>query len=169
MRRGRAPVSRLLAGDQGDGEHRQRQRSQRQAGLHGVVLEGHLEEEREDDHRAAEGDLLQHLALDTRGEVRGLEETGVEQGDLATPLAAGEPPGERAERDGADRHEEQDELAAFLPHEDAEHDSAHAHDREGCPDEVDRARAGVGDVLHQPDLAEDHCDDDDLESEADAP
>ena len=49
-------------------EHAQRQRRQRQAGLHGVVLEDHLQEDRQGDHQPAEGDLLHHLPRDPEPE-----------------------------------------------------------------------------------------------------
>ena len=84
-------------------------------------------------------------------------------------LAADEPPGQRAERDGPDRHEQDDVLAALLPHQDAEHDAAHAHDRQHRADDVDAARPGVGDVVDQPDLAQHDGDDHHLEREADPP
>ena len=48
-----------------------------------------------------------------------------------------------AERDGADRDQGADRLAALLPHEDAEHDAAHADDRQDRADDVDAAVAGV--------------------------
>ena len=47
--------------EQGNGEHAQRERGDGQAGLHGVVLEHHLEIDRQGDHGATESDLLQHL------------------------------------------------------------------------------------------------------------
>ena len=65
----RAAVARLAAGDERDGEHRQRQRREREAGLHRVVLEHHLQVDRERDHHPAEGDLLQRLRLDPEPEV----------------------------------------------------------------------------------------------------
>ena len=61
-----SPLAGAPPGDDGRGEHGQRQGSQRQPGLHGVVLEGHLQEERQRDHRAAQGDLLQQLSTDCR-------------------------------------------------------------------------------------------------------
>ena len=150
-------------------EHGQRQRRQRQARLHRVVLQGHLEEERQGDHRTAEGDLLEQLPRDAGREVRRAEQVGVEQGDLLGALAAEQPPGQRAQRHGADGHEQQHELAALLPDQDAEHDTTHADDRQHRADDVDLARAGVRHVLDQPDLAEHDRDDDDLEGEADPP
>ena len=46
-----------------------------------------------------------------------------------------------------------DRLAAFLPHEDAEHDATHAHDRQHRADHVDSRGPGVRHVLDQPDAA----------------
>ena len=59
---GRAPLAHPLAHDRGDGEHRQRERRQGQAGQECAVLEHHLQVERDDDHRAAERDLLEAAA-----------------------------------------------------------------------------------------------------------
>ena len=42
-------------------EHRQRQRRERQAGLHGVVLQDHLQVDRQGDHRPSQRDVLEHL------------------------------------------------------------------------------------------------------------
>ena len=55
-------------------EHAERQRRDRQAGLHRVVLEHHLQVDRERDHRAAEGDLLEHLLGDAEPEDLRLEQ-----------------------------------------------------------------------------------------------
>ena len=88
--------------------------------------------------------------------------SGVEQGDLCLALAPDEPPGQRDQRHGPDRHEQADELAALLPDQDPEHDAAHADDGQDRADDVDLAGAGVGDVADQPDLAQDDGDDDDL-------
>ena len=88
---------------------------------------------------------------------------------LPSALAPDEPVGEGGERDGADGHQEADELAALLPDEDAEHDAAHADDGQDGADQVDLARSGVGDVLDEADLGQDDGDDDDLEAEADPP
>ena len=93
--RGGTPVTGPLAGDQGRREHGQRQGRQRQAGLERVVLEGHLEEQRQRDHRPAQGDLLQHLTRDPGGEVRVPEQVRVEQGHLPLALAPDQPPGEQ--------------------------------------------------------------------------
>ena len=84
-------------------------------------------------------------------------------------LAPHEPPGQQRERDGAERHEQSDELAAFLPDEDAEHDAAHADDGEDRADHVDLPRPRVRHVADQLDLGQHDRDDDDLEPEADAP
>ncbi len=93
--RGGTPTTRPPAGHQRRREHGQRQRGQGQARLQGVVLERHLEEQREGDHGAAQRDLLQHLARDPGGEVRMPEQVRVEQGHLARALAPDEPPREQ--------------------------------------------------------------------------
>ena len=66
-----------------DREHAQRQRRERQPRLHRVVLERHLQEDREGDHRPAQRDLLQRLLGDPEAEVREPEQVGVEQRHLA--------------------------------------------------------------------------------------
>ena len=63
----------------------------------------------------------------------------------------------------------QHELAALLPHEDAEDDATHADHREDRAHDVDLARARVLDVAHHPDARQHDHDDDDLEREPDAP
>ena len=94
-------------------------------------------------------DLLHHLLADPDPEVREPEQVGIEQGQLAGALAFDEPPRQQRERDRADRHEQHDRLAAFLPHEDAEHDAAHADDGQHGTDRVDVARTGVLDVADE--------------------
>ena len=64
--------------------------------------------------------------------------------------------------------EQADGLAAFLPGEDAQHQTAHAEDREDGTDEVDLARAGIRHVLHESAADQDDRDDDDLQGERDA-
>ena len=97
------------------------------------------------------------------------EQVRVEQGHLVLALAPHEPPGQRDQGDRPDRHEQDDELPALLPDQDAEHDAAHADDRQHRADDVDLAGPGVRHVLDEPDLAQDDGDDDDLEGEADPP
>ena len=140
-----------------------------EAGLHGVVLERHLEEERKGDHRSAQGDLLEHLLGDADAEVQVREELRVEQGGLAASLALDEPVGERREGDRAHGDDETDELAAFLPDEDPQHDPAHAHDGQDGAHHVDLAGPRVGHVLDETDLGQHDGDDHDLETEADPP
>ena len=164
-----AALPRPLSGEQRDREHAERQGRERQPGLHRVVLERHLQEERQRDHRPAQGDLLHHLLADPDPEVREPEQVGVEQGQLAGALAFDEPPGQQRERDRAERHEQQDRLAAFLPHEDAEHDAAHADDGQHGTDRVDVARSGVLDVADELHAGQHHGDDHDFEREADPP
>ncbi len=165
----RPPRARLLAGQQRDGEHAQGERRQRQTGLHRVVLEHHLEEDRQRDHQAAERDLLHHLLGDPAPEVGGPEQVGVEQGLLARALAPDQPGGEGREGGDADRDQGAHRLAALLPDEDPQHDAAHAEDGEDRADGVDAAWPGVRDVLHHLDPGEHDRDDDDLQQEADAP
>ena len=81
-----------LAGEQRDREHAQRERRERQPCLERVVLEHHLEVDRERDHQPAERDLLQRLGRDPEPEVLRREEAGVEQRRLALALAPPEPP-----------------------------------------------------------------------------
>ena len=69
---------------------------------------------------------------------------------LPGTLALHEPPREQRERDGAERDEQADGLAAFLPDEDAEDDAAHADDGERGADQVDVAGSGVLDVADEP-------------------
>ena len=158
-----------LAGQQRDGEHAQGKRRQRQTGLHGVVFEHHLQEDRERDHHAAERDLLQHLLGNPDPEMGGREQVRVEQGQLALALAPDQPVGERREGEDADRDERSDPLAALLPDEDAQHDAAHAQNGEDRADGVDAPWPGVRHILHQADPGEHHPDDDDLQQEADPP
>ena len=97
------------------------------------------------------------------------EQVRVEQRQLPFTFAAHEPPGQQRERDRADRHQEPDELASFLPHQDPEDEAAHAEDGEDRADQVDLPRPGVGDVVNELDLGQHDRDHDDLEREADPP
>ena len=112
---------------------------------------------------------MHHRLTDADPEVREPEQVRVEQREFACALAFDEPPGEERQPDRAERDEQEDRLAAFLPDEDAEDDSAHTDDREHCADEVDVARPGVLDILYELAAREHHGDDHDFESEADAP
>ena len=152
-----------------DGEHAERQRRDRETGLHRVVLEHHLQVDRQHDHRPAEGDLLEHLAGDPEPEELRLEQVRIDQRGLACALAAHEPPGERAERDGPDREQRRDGLAALLPDQDPEDDAAHAEDRQDPADRVDLPRARVRRVLHEPDAGQHDHDDHDLAGEGEPP
>ena len=118
---------------------RERERRERQPGLHRVVLEHHLQEDRQGDHQAAERDLLQRLRRDAEPEVLRAKEAGVDERGLSLALALAQPPGERAERDDADGDQRAHRLAALLPDEDAEHDAAHAERGEDRADDVDAA------------------------------
>src|SRR5512132_1851778 len=60
-------------------------------------------------------------------------------------------------------------FAALLPHEDAEHDAAHAEHRQDRTDRVDVAIARVRRVAHPPDVEQDDRDDHGLEREPHAP
>ena len=157
------------AGEQRDGEHAQRERRDRESGLQRVVLEHHLQVDREHDHRAAEGDLLQQLAARSGSEHLRLEERRVEQRGLAAALATAQPEHEEAEPEHADADDQADVAAALLPHQDAGHDAAHADDRQQRADEVDRPLAVVRHVLHEADAGQHDGDDDGLEREADPP
>ena len=106
-------------------------------GFQRVVLEHHLEVDRERDHHPAERDLLERLGRDPEPEVLRLEEARVDQRRLALALALPEPPGERAEADDADREQRADRRAALLPDQDPEHDAAHAEDGEDRAHDVD--------------------------------
>ena len=146
------PAPGARPGDQRDEEHAQRQRGDRQASLQRVVLQRDLQEDRDDDHRAAEGDLLKHLLGDPDAEVaasakspgssrNGLPSRLRRTSQRASPKSPTAPTAMRA----------QHRLAALLPHQDAQHDAAHAHDRQRCADSVDASVPGVGDVLDEPD------------------
>ncbi len=156
-------------GEHRHGEHAQRQRRQGEAGEHGVVLEGDLEEDRQRDHQPAQGDLLHHLLGHTEAEVGKPEQVGVEQGRLAALLAPDQPPRQTSEGGGADQHDAENGLRALLPGEDAEDDPPHSDHRQQGADQVDLSRPGVGDVPHSADLGEHYGDDDDLEPETDPP
>ena len=156
-------------GQDRDSEHAQRQRRQRQPGLERVVLEDHLEVDRQGDHRPAQGDLLKTLLGDPEAEDLRREQVRVDQWQLALALLADEPAGQRHERDCADDDEGEDRLAALLPDEDPQHQPAHSDHGQDRPDDVDAARPGEGHVLERPDADEDDHDDDDLEGEADPP
>ena len=124
---------------------------ERQAGLQGVVLEHHLQVDRQRDHRPAERD--RSAASGTRrraGTASCRNRSGSSSVGLPSRLRRDEPAGERAERDEADRDQEADELPALLPDEDADHDAAHADGRQDRADDVDAARARVRHVADQP-------------------
>ena len=159
----RAPRSRPLSGEHRHREHAERKRRHRQAGLQRVVFERHLQEDRQRDDRAAHGDLLQHLLGGADPEVREPEQVRVEEGRLGFALLSHEPVGQRSERDRTDRDEQPDQLAAFLPHQNAEDDATHADHGEDRTDPVDLARSGVGHVADKFDPGEHHHDDDGLE------
>ena len=165
----RAPLSRLPPGQQRHREHAERERSKGQAGLHRVVLERHLQEDRKRDHRAAQGDLLQHLLGDPDREVRESEQVRVEQRQLPLPLAAHQPVGQQRERDRTDRDQRSYRLAALLPHQDPQDDTTHAEDGQDRADHVDLPGPCVRHVTHELDLRQHDSDDDDLEQETDTP
>ena len=156
------------AGDDRRPEHAERERGQRQARLQRVVFEDHLQVDRDGDHRAAERDVLEHLPGDPEPEQLGREQRRIDQRRLALALPAHEPVREPGEGDGADRQEQADGFAALLPDEDAQHQAAHAEDRQNGADEVDLARACVRRVTDESDARQHDRDDDDLEQERDA-
>ena len=80
-----------------------------------------------------------------------------------------QPIGERRQRHGSDQQQRADPLAAFLPHQDAEHDAAHAEDGEDGTHGVDATRSGIGHIGDEFDAGKHDGDDDDLEQEPDAP
>ena len=97
------------------------------------------------------------------------EQARVEERHLPFPLATDEPVREERQRNGSNRHQQADRLAAFLPDEDPEHEAAHAEHGKDGSDEVDLPRPGVGHIVHELDLGQHDRDDDDLEEKADAP
>ena len=99
----------------------------------------------------------------------GLEQVRVEQRRLPLALAPREPEDQPRHGNGTDRQERADGFAAFLPHQDAEHDPAHAQDGEHRADGVNTPGPCVGRVADEPDVEKDDRDDDDLEQEPDAP
>ena len=165
----RAAVARPLARRAARRRTCQRERREREAGLHRVVLEHHLQVDRQRDHQPAERDLLQRLRRDPEPEVLRREQADVEQRRLALALAPAQPPDERPERDRADGDERADRLAALLPDEDPEHDAAHAERGEDRADDVDALGARVRDVVDEPAAGEHDRDDHDLAEERDAP
>ena len=150
-------------------EHGQRERSEGQAGLQRVVFERDLEKDRQRDHRAAQGDVLERLLGDPDPEVGVAEKVRVEQGRLSFAVAPHQPTGQRPERERADRDRQPDELAPLLPDQNPQDHAAHADDREDGPRSVDLAGAGVGDVADELDVEQDDRDHDQLEEEADPP
>ena len=82
-------------------------------------------------------------------------------------LPAHQPIGKRGQRDHADREEQADGFATLLPRENAQHQAAHAEDREHCADEVDLARARVRHLADEPAAQQHDRDYDDLEQERD--
>ena len=133
----------LLAGQQRHAEHGQRQRRQRQAGLHRVVLQHHLQVDRQDDHRAAQSDLLEQLPGDPEPEQLGPEQVGVEQGRLSLALAPPQPVDKPGQRGRAEQHERADCLTALLPDQDAENQAAHADRGQDRADRRPPARGPV--------------------------
>ena len=162
-------VARPLAGEQGDSEHRERERGDGQSRQHRVVLEHDLQEQRQGDHGSAQCDVLQHLSGGAEPEDLGSEQVGVEQRGLASPLSAHQPPDQCPHGEGADRDEGGDRLPSLLPREDAQHDAAHAEDGQHRAAHVDASIAGVRDVANAFDVQQHGRDDDDLEEEPHPP
>ena len=165
----RSARSRPLAGEERHAEHREREGRHRQTCLHRVVLEHHLQEDRDRDHRAAQSDLLQHLSGDPEPEHLRSEQVRVDQRRLPLALAVDEPVAERSQSDRADDQECRDRLPALLPHEDAQDEAAHPEHRKHGSDRIDVSRSGVGHVADATDTRQHDPDDHDLEREADAP
>ena len=156
------------ARDEGGSEHRERQRGERQAGLQCVVLQHHLQVDRQGDHRAAQGDLLHQLSRDAQPEQLRREQIRVDQRRLSLALAAHEPPGEQGQGDDADCQQGGNGLATLLPHEDAQHDAAHGEHREHRTDDVDAPGSCVRHVADELEAGEHDPDDDHLEAECHA-
>ena len=169
MTRAGPPLARPPRGQDGQREHAERQRGERQARLHRVVLEHHLQIDGQRDHHAAEGDLLEHLGGDPEPEALRGEQVRIDQRRGAGALAPHQPAGQEHERDHAERDQRAHELAALLPDQDAEHDAAHADDRERRADQVDVPVTRVGHVADQLDAGQHDGDHDGLERERDAP
>jgi hypothetical protein len=146
-----------------------RERSEGQAGLQRVVFERNLEEDRQRDHRPAQGDVLECLLGDSEPEVGVPEEVWVKEGRRPFAVAADQPTGQRPERERADRDGQPDELAPLLPGQNPQDDAAHADHREDRAPYVDLAGAGVGHVANQLDVEQDDRDHDQLEEETDPP
>ena len=130
----RAPAH--LPGEQGDGEHAEGQGGEGQARAHGAVLQHHLEVDRQGDHGAAEGDLLEQLPRDAQSEDARPEEPGVDERRPALALATDQPGDEAGHGHRTDHEEGTYGLGALLPGEDPEDDAAHAEHREGGADPV---------------------------------
>jgi hypothetical protein len=60
-------------------------------------------------------------------------------------------------------------LAAFLPHQNAEHESTHADYREDCADDIDMTWTGVWHIFDQANPRKNDQDDQILEKERDPP
>jgi hypothetical protein len=157
------------AGEERHREHAERERREGEARLHRAVLEHHLQVDRQGDHRPAQGDLLEHLLGDAQPEDPRSEEVRIEQRRLPPALAVKEPGDQPCHRQQADREQGDHRLSALLPHQDAQHHSAHADHGEARAHGVDAAGPRVGNVLHQLDAEEHDRDHDVLEQERDAP
>lgn len=92
--------------------------------------------DRDRDHSAAQGDLLEHLPGDPESEDLGSEQIWVQQRRLLLALAAHEPLDQLCQRDCTDRGERPDRFSAFLPRQDAEHDATHAQNGQDRTDGV---------------------------------
>jgi hypothetical protein len=117
-------------------EHAQRERGDGEARQQRVVLQHHLQIDRQGDHRPTKGDLLEELLGDPEPEQLGREQLRVEQRRPPLPLAPDEPPDQRRHGDHAERQERGHGLSPLLPHQDAEHDAAHAQDGQDGADHV---------------------------------
>ena len=135
-----------------------------------VVLEHHLQEDRQRDHRPAQRDLLEHLPGDAEPEDRRPEQSGSSSVDLPGALAADQPPRERRQRDDADGEETPTASPPSCHTRMPSDDAAHADDGEDGADDVDAARSPVyGDVAHQPDAGQHDRDDHASSRNADPP
>ncbi len=170
--RGSPRIPARLPASIADREHRKRQWGERQPGLHGVVLEGHLEEERECDHGPAQADLLQHLARYARGEVFTGTGTGLRSSSVGRPsrLRRTNHHARAAEhRDGAQHPMRRPTNSPPSCHTRTPSTTPPIPTTESTAPTTSTSRARIRDVFDEADLTQDNGDDDDLQSETDSP
>ena len=99
----------------------------------------------------------------------GTEEIWIDQRRFTLPFATDKPAGKTSERDCAADQDRQHILSALLPDQNAEHDAAHAQDREERTHDVYLSPARIRHVMHQLDAGEHDTDDHYLEQKGDSP